>query len=209
MNFAAYDSTRRFWYYRFDNPQADPAEREYLNDDSYTSIAIGGATAGAVVSIITSPVLQIKTKQQTRNLSFRQAVSHTLRHPTVGFGTHLFVETSNRSIYFCTYECLKRYYTRDDGTTPLAGRMVAAGAAGIACWAVLYPADVLRSRLYAASAEDRHVSGREMFRMMHGETGWRAFYRGFAVTTLRAGPVAAAILPVYDLVLDQLNSLPY
>lgn len=210
VNFAVYDSTRRFWYYNFDDPDADPALRGYMNHDSYTSIAVAGATAGAVVSLITSPVLQIKTKQQTQNMKFRQALTHTLRHPTVGFGTHFFVETANRAVYFCTYEYLKRYYTnKDDGTVPLTGRMISAAAAGIACWAVLYPADVLRSRLYASSAKDHQIPARDMIRIMNAEQGWRSFYRGYAVTTLRAGPVAAAILPVYDLVLDQLNSLPY
>lgn len=207
VNFAVYDSTRRFWYYRFDDPDADPSRREYLHRDSFTSIAVAGATAGAVLSLITSPVLQIKIKQQARDMKFTQALSHTIRHPTVGFGTHFLVETLNRSVYFCTYECLKRYYTQDDGTTPLIGRMVSAAAAGISCWAVLYPADALRSRLYAASAVDLNMSGFDMIKIMQAENGWRSFYRGFAITTIRAGPVAAAILPVYDLVLDQLNNL--
>ena len=207
INFAVYDSTRRFWYYHFDNPDADPLDGSYLNNDSYTSIAVAGATAGAALSLITSPVLQIKTKQQTkRDMDFRRALSHTMRHPTIGFGTHFLVETTNRSIYFCTYELCKRYFmNQEDKTTPLTGRMTSAAAAGISCWAVLYPLDALRSRLYASSGAGLNLSAREMIRIMYTENGWRSFYRGFAITTLRAGPVAAAILPVYDLVLDYLN----
>ncbi len=34
----------------------------------------------------------------------------------------------------------------------------------------------------------------------------RALYRGFSVTVLRAGPVAAMVLPVYDLALEYLSS---
>jgi hypothetical protein len=44
---------------------------------------------------------------------------------------------------------------------------------------------------------------------MYAEQGWRGFFRGFTVTILRAGPVAAFILPVYDVALDQLNKLSY
>lgn len=208
INFAVYDSTRRYWYYHFDSPNADPSDGSYLYRDSYTSVAVAGATAGAALSLITSPVLQIKTKQQTsRDMTFRKALSHTVRHPTIGFGTHFLVETTNRSIYFCTYELCKRYFmNQDDNTTSLTGRMISAGTAGISCWAVLYPLDALRSRLYASSGAGLDVSARDMVRIMHAENGWRSFYRGFAITTLRAGPVAAAILPVYDLVLDYLNS---
>ena len=211
INFAVYDSTRRYWYYHYDNPNADPSDGSYLNNDSYTSIAVAGATAGAVVSLVTSPMLQIKTKQQTQNdMTFRRALSHTLRHPTIGFGTHFLVETSNRSVYFCTYELCKAYFmNQNDKTNSLTGRMISAAAAGISCWAVLYPLDALRSRLYASSGAGLDLSARQMVRIMHTENGWRSFYRGFAITTLRAGPVAAAILPVYDLVLDQLNRLDY
>jgi hypothetical protein len=38
---------------------------------------------------------------------------------------------------------------------------------------------------------------------MHSE---RAFYRGFSISILRAGPVAASVLPVYDLTLEWLSS---
>jgi hypothetical protein len=50
---------------------------------------------------------------------------------------------------------------------------------------------------------NHRLSTTEMIRVMHGE---KAFYRGFWLTVLRAGPVAAAVLPVYDLVLEKLSS---
>lgn len=215
INFTVYDATRRYWYYNVDKPNADPLDGMYRDHDSYTSVAVAGATAGAILSMITSPVLQIKTKQQTNaNMSFRTALKHTLRHPTVGFGTHFAVETANRAVYFCTYEYCKRHVFANqekDGSSSnnmsLTGRMLSAGAAGISCWVVCYPLDALRSRLYATSGAGLNVSARRMTTIMLQENGWRSFYRGFAITTLRAGPVAAAILPVYDWVLDQLNQM--
>lgn len=209
INFAAYDSMRRFWYYTFEDPHGDPVNKRYLNSDSFTSISVSGIAAGAVVSVITQPVMMIKTKQQTQNVAFKQAIRHSLRHPLVGFGTHFFVETANRSIYFVTYEALKRKYTNQDGNTSITTRMMSAMAAGIACWIFIYPTDVIRSRLYSLSAADRHMRASEVVRLMHAEQGWKSFFRGFTVTTLRAGPVAAVILPVYDIVLDQLNKLPF
>ena len=77
--------------------------------------------------------------------------------------------------------------------------------AGIACWVFIYPTDVIRSRLYSASAADTHMNLWQVLRVMHAEQGWRSFFKGFNVTMLRAGPVAAVILPVYDMVLHQLT----
>ncbi len=238
INFAVYDTTRRFWYFHMDNPDADPygpEQQAYLHQDSYTSVGVGGFTAGAVLSGLTSPILMIKTLQQTQpNIGFKDALKMIRCHPVAGFGVHFVVETLNRSVYFCTYEYLKRYIhyfekqQQDESPAPylsqqhvdvdgdvdgheisrisLSGRMISAAAAGINCWAWLYPIDALRSRIYANMAtHDVPMSGLAMAKIMYAQGGWQSFYRGFAVTTLRAGPVAAAILPVYDYVLDKLN----
>ena len=207
INFAAYDSMRRFWYYNYEDPNWNEADKAYLSQDSFASVAVSGIAAGAVVSAITQPVMMVKTKQQTQNMKFAQAIRHSMRHPFVGFGTHFFVETANRSIYFVTYEALKRKYTGADGTTSMATRMLSASVAGIACWVFIYPTDVIRSRLYSASADNNHMNFSQCIRKMYTEQGWKSFFKGFTVTTLRAGPVAAFILPVYDVVLDQLNKL--
>ncbi|CAJ1949041.1 unnamed protein product [Cylindrotheca closterium] len=218
INFAVYDTTRRFVYFHIDNPQADPhgpEARDYLNQDSYTSVGVAGFAAGSVLSLITSPILMVKTMQQTRGMKFQEALRMTRANPATGFGVHFAVETLNRSVYFCTYEYLKRYFEQqqlqdnDDAkpTASLGGRMISAAAAGINCWAWLYPADALRSRMYAQMAAGAPISTLETAKIMYAENGVRSFYRGFTVTTLRAGPVAAAILPVYDYVLDTLNTV--
>ena len=228
INFTVYDSTRRFWYYHYDNPSADPQGAEkhaYLRNDSYTSIAVAGFAAGAVLSLITSPMYMVKTMQQTTHpsLKFQDALRMVRAHPGTGFGVHFAVETLNRSVYFCTYEYFKRYFEQEQGEQQgysdsdsdqeepkisLTGRMIGAAAAGINCWAWIYPIDALRSRIYANMTSDASIrSAGQMTRIMYAEGGWRSFYRGFFITTMRAGPVAAAILPVYDYVLETLNRM--
>ena len=92
--------------------------------------------------------------------------------------------------------------------------MVAAALSRIACWAVIFPLDALRNRVYGAAAASNHHVARspsaqsllvDTVRQMRQE---RSFYRGFWVTVLRAGPVAAAVLPVYDLTLEYLSTNP-
>jgi hypothetical protein len=88
--------------------------------------------------------------------------------------------------------------------------MVCAATSGILCWAIIFPLDSLRSRTYAVVAKTASTGPQpprgillDTFRTMRYE---RSFYRGFWVTAFRAGPVAAAVLPVYDLTLECLSS---
>mmetsp|Transcript_19346 Transcript_19346/g.31687 ORF Transcript_19346/g.31687 Transcript_19346/m.31687 type:complete len:125 (+) Transcript_19346:1-375(+) len=89
-------------------------------------------------------------------------------------------------------------------------RMVCAASAGMACWAFIFPADVIRSKLYAKSLKTQSSlttsDGIELARQMVKEQGFRSLYRGMAITVARAGPVAAAVLPVYDSILEWVSS---
>ena len=89
-------------------------------------------------------------------------------------------------------------------------RMICAASSGMICWAFIFPADVIRSKLYAKSLNTQiqptTMDGIYLARQMVREQGIKSLYRGMGVTVLRAGPVAAAVLPVYDSVLEWLSS---
>eukprot|EP00536_Pseudo-nitzschia_multiseries_P003741 jgi/Psemu1/302142/fgenesh1_kg.59_\ len=93
----------------------------------------------------------------------------------------------------------------------LRERMACAAVSGITCWGAFFPLDVLRNRMYhlasrqpkAMVTNPRPLSVLGTIRTIRKE---RAFYRGYSVTLLRAGPVAAAVLPVYDLTVEWLAS---
>lgn len=145
------------------------------------------------------------------------------------FLPHAFSETLGRAIYVTSYEGLKRSlmaskHSPSDGNNnislSLQERMACAAASGILCWSTFFPLDALRSRMYheasrqsklkanAAMMKDSNTKTKtnsilETVRAMRKE---RAFYRGFSISILRAGPVAAAVLPVYDLTLEWLSS---
>jgi hypothetical protein len=68
--------------------------------------------------------------------------------------------------------------------------------------------DALRARLYSQTIMHGGASSQgalELFRAIYTQQGIMPFYRGFGVTLLRAGPVSAAILPIYDMTLDWIN----
>lgn len=224
INFSTYDAMRRYLHHR-EFPNAPHGD--YLHHDSLVNVGIAGFVAGTGLACITSPLIMVKTQQQITGNGFRQAFRETLYRPNgklnlggcfVGIYPHLLSETVGRALYYCVYEACKRQtsaYKAEQGLSPvvsLTERMGAAALAGICCWTAIFPLDALRNRLYSqagrmatasTSTAAPLLSTWEMAQCMYRE---RALYRGFSLTVLRAGPVAAAVLPVYDLVLEYLSS---
>jgi len=91
--------------------------------------------------------------------------------------------------------------------------MVCAGTAGVATWSMIFPFDALKSRMYASSIVSSSTtsvstgSWQLAVSILREEQSLRPLYRGFGVTILRAGPVSAAVLPLYDTVLERLSSI--
>ena len=88
--------------------------------------------------------------------------------------------------------------------------MICAGTSGMLCWTVIFPCDVIRSKIYARSAllpcKADPPNAWTMTKDIWRNGGWKPFFRGFSITVARAGPVAAVVLPVYDLAFDWLQS---
>jgi len=213
INFAVYDSIRRQLHSRRhpDNNDNDG----YLHDFAIGDLMIASSIAGGIVATITSPLMAIKTNQQIRPRGFRQTMKELCAAPRggaffSGFGPHLFCDSIGRMCYLSSYELMKRYLMQckrdniDDGINDtrdlsLSERMLCAGASGMMCWLIIYPADVLRSRMYANALVACRPNLLMMIESVYAEEkSLRPFYRGLGVTVLRAAPVAAVVLPVYD-----------
>lgn len=160
-------------------------------------------------------------------------VLNGIRNFYTGFGFHFFCDSIGRGVYMYSYELLKRQlaqaklYNNNSATTnkqqeqqqsnrvstanlSIPERMICAASSGMICWAFIFPADVIRSKLYAKSlntqVQPTTMDGIHLARQMVKEQGIKSLYRGMGITVLRAGPVAAAVLPVYDSVLEWLSS---
>ena len=241
LNFAIYDSMRRVLYQhqvQSESFRDDRLPDDYLHYDNLSSTFIASTVAGAATSILTSPMIVVKTKQQIKVWGFRKAINETYRsglngQPNIfhgirnfytGFGVHFFCDSLGRGVYMLSYELLKRQlalakcskeqlsFSDRVSTSNLSipDRMICAAASGMLCWAFIFPADVIRSKLYAKSLNTQShlttLDGIQLARNLVKDQGIRSLYRGIGVTVLRAGPVAAAVLPVYDYVLERLSS---
>lgn len=235
INFAVYDSVRRVLYERQLQRENDNGVMlgnclpdDYLHYDNLENVAIASFISGGATSFLTSPVTIIKTKQQIMQWSFRKAIQDTwsrgssigkLQNFYTGFGIHFCCDAFGRSLYMFTYEFLKRSMSErenDDGSNTaspanlsIPQRMICAASAGMVCWAFIYPADVIRSRLYKQSLNAQSLpttmDGIRLAQQMVRDSGFQSLYRGMPISVARAGPVAAAILPVYDYMLDMIS----
>jgi len=249
LNFAIYDSVRRVLYQQQiqseDDVTINRRPDDYLHYDNLFNTFIASFIAGASTSVLTSPMIIVKTKSQIKTWGFRRSIKETylsglskqpnilngIRNFYTGFGFHFFCDSIGRGVYMYSYELLKRQlaqaklYNNNSATNneqqqipnrvstanlSIPERMICAASSGMICWAFIFPADVIRSKLYAKSlntqVQPTTMDGIQLARQMVKEQGVKSLYRGMGVTVLRAGPVAAAVLPVYDSVLEWLSS---
>jgi len=231
INFCIYDSLRRILHQYDDSEHTNNAYLPSLHKDSLYNIALASTFSGAATTILTSPLIIIKTKQQLTGWNFQRALRETARSSSsfnnggsinlknfyVGFGPHLFACSVGRGVYMCAYEMIKqqiaeRKVQQATGVT-MQERMICAALAGMTCWSVIFPMDALQNQMYkqaltsssSSTNGNKTMSTYEMATMMYRQNGIGAFYRGFGVTILRAGPVAAAVLPVFDMSLEWLS----
>jgi len=82
-----------------------------------------------------------------------------------------------------------------DAPVPTHVTMLAGGCSGAAAWAVVFPADVLKSRAQVAGASSgAPASMLVALRAVLAEGGVRALYRGCSAALLRSFPANAALL---------------
>eukprot|EP01061_Rhynchopus_euleeides_P025923 TRINITY_DN421_c0_g1_i1.p1 TRINITY_DN421_c0_g1~~TRINITY_DN421_c0_g1_i1.p1 ORF type:complete len:323 (+),score=80.46 TRINITY_DN421_c0_g1_i1:269-1237(+) len=181
---------------------------------SLQSVTLAGMAGGLAISPFTCPQQRLKIHQQLGGGTLWERATDLYRHKGVagfyrGYPLHSVMEAC-RGVYMATYVGVKRALQgdADEASVLLWHRMLAGACAGTVGWALVYPADVVKSVMQAeAASADQSPNVTRCVRMLLAEGGVARFYRGFAYTLVRAGPVAASLLPTYDLTLRALS--PY
>lgn len=164
--------------------------RALPNPDSLTTHAIAGASAGLLQSFACSPVELVKTRQQLARpgdgmpSGAWSGVRHILRMGGVralyrGLGITIARDSPAFAIYFTSYEAMTR------GHQSMTKVFMAGGTAGCLSWMMLYPIDVVKSRLQG-DARGRYSGAWDCFRQSIKSEGWRCMGRGLGAVTLRA-----------------------
>lgn len=118
---------------------------------------------------------------------------------------------------FGTYEILKGTFGQTEGAETSAVQTVAfGGLAGVACWSVSYPQDVIKSHLQVrpeGTFKPRAIGGvpwlrdggmLEAGRSVVKAHGWAGLWRGYSACALRAFPANGAGFLAYEATMSML-----
>mmetsp|Transcript_5548 Transcript_5548/g.13891 ORF Transcript_5548/g.13891 Transcript_5548/m.13891 type:complete len:373 (-) Transcript_5548:34-1152(-) len=206
----------------------NPAELEKTKQQqNHLKIFTCGAVAGTVQAFVICPMEHIKCRLQVNTQQLYKGPldacasivnNHGLFHGLYrGMGVTLWRETPAFGMYFATYDAVKErvenLLEEKDEKHPIpshahawAASALAGGISGAWTWAIIYPFDVIKSKIQTSPLESRLRKG--MWTVGHDlirEHGWKHMFRGLGVTLVRAFPVNAIIFPVYEFVLVQLG----
>jgi solute carrier family 25 carnitine/acylcarnitine transporter 20/29 len=114
-----------------------------------------------------------------------------------GTGATLLRDVPGAVPYFGTYELTKREIMKIQGIDPTNGQLsltavlFGGGFAGMACWGVGIPVDVLKSRLQTAP-EGKYNGIHDVYKTLIKEEGYAGLFKGMRPALIRAFPANAA-----------------
>ncbi|OIT20472.1 PREDICTED: mitochondrial arginine transporter BAC2-like [Nicotiana attenuata] len=190
------------------------------NPPSYKGVALGGTVAGAIQSLIISPVelvkiqlqLQSKTNQYNNQAaSLKGPIDVTrriFRHEGWrgiyrGLTITVVRDAHSHGLYFWVYEYTKEQLhpgCRKNGQESFQTMLIAGGLAGAVSWISCYPLDVVKTRLQAQSHSKsaKYHGIVDCFRRSVRLEGHAVLWRGVGTTVGRAFLVNGAIFTVYE-----------
>jgi solute carrier family 25 carnitine/acylcarnitine transporter 20/29 len=193
--FGSYGKSTRIWDEYFGSKN---------NSASIKALACGTFT-GIVSSFLLCPTEHIKVQLQTqqhngvgRRVVYRDTLDATRKivanHGITGLYRGLTATCCRQGpafgIYFLSYDTIKEWGQQVFGNE-WSACVFAGGTAGALAWGVVYPVDLLKSRIQALPLDA-------------SRTEWRALYRGVGITLMRAFPVNGIIFCVYEYSLTKL-----
>ncbi|KAH9898289.1 mitochondrial carrier [Cubamyces lactineus] len=176
---------------------------------------IAGLFAGWTSALLATPMEQLKVKLQLqlqRSTADRvykgpiDCIRQVVRaHGVLGLWTGFTGSLAFRSNFlwmFGSFEALMRGFSKLDGTpyaisTPMAN-FLSGGLASFVYWIMAIPADNIKNRMMATPHNLPKPSFTQTARQIFAEGGFRGYYRGLGPTLLRAFPVNASALWVYE-----------
>jgi solute carrier family 25 carnitine/acylcarnitine transporter 20/29 len=180
-------------------------------------IYISGSAAGVGTVALSAPSELLKVRMQiegqvdpTRRLTLRCATRDLYRARGLagfglGLGTTAVRDVPSFGMYFVVYELAVRPFAfpaghHDMSYDEMGVRGVAGGLAGVVAWGLVYPVDVVKSRLQAQplAPGTAPLGLSAVTRALIAEQGAAGLFRGLSATLLRAFPLNAVTFLGYE-----------
>lgn len=184
---------------------------------------LAGSAAGFVQSFVTSPMEFAKTRMQLQgqsnpkvSLPFWQKNRIAYKNPLDclvktfrseglfgiyrGLGCTILRDAPAFGVYFAGYEFLTEKVTDSKGNVNTLSLLSVGGLAGVMSWVVIYPLDVMKSRLQADGMNGTVKKYKGLWDCMkksYKTEGLKVFAKGLNSTLIRAFPTNAATFAVF------------
>lgn len=198
---------------------------------SQSQFFLAGGMTGGVVSFAEGPIDFYKSQMQVQAIKAAEAggsvaqpnmaetvkrsfAYNGVRGPFQGLSATLLRNIPANAVYFGSFECFKglacdRYNCKSsDLSVPALFGM--GGLAGSLYWALLFPADVIKSKMQSdsiAKGERTYKTIAGSVRSLYKEGGMGVFYRGFVPCMLRSTPANGIMLMTVDKVRNYIDGL--
>ncbi|XP_008805618.1 calcium-dependent mitochondrial ATP-magnesium/phosphate carrier protein 3-like [Phoenix dactylifera] len=184
---------------------------KHVNASKYL---IAGGVAGAASRTATAPLdrLKVVLQVQTTRAHVIPAIKDIWREGHfLGFfrgnGLNVMKVAPESAIRFYTYEMLKDFIVKANGEDKsqigASGRLVSGGLAGAVAQTVIYPMDLVKTRLQTYACEGGKVPNLgTLSKDIWLHEGPRAFYRGLVPSLLGIIPYAGIDLAAYETLKD-------
>jgi len=182
-------------------------------DQSLTGEFVAGTITGAIQTVLSSPVEMTKIRLQMQNIGMKSTKEmrkykgpidvlvkmyseEGIRGPGRGYLVTLIRDGPGYGFYFASYAWMcQTLAPKDTSLTDLSipRLLLAGGLCGSASWIVIYPIDVIKTRIQAEGFQPvgRYRNYAHCVRECLEEDGLRTFTRGLKTTVIRSIPVNA------------------
>ncbi|KAF9505802.1 hypothetical protein BS47DRAFT_1431677 [Hydnum rufescens UP504] len=176
---------------------------------------VAGLMAGCTSAIVAHPIellkvkLQLQTQRSVADRQFKGPIDAARQvikaHGIQGMWRGLPSSVALRSSFFWFFlsvEGLMRAFSRLDGTPTEMSTgfktFCSGGLSSFTFWFFGIPADNVKNRIMGRPLDAPRISALRVAEDIYRNLGWRGFYRGLAPCFLRAFPVNASALFVYE-----------
>ncbi|CDH52169.1 mitochondrial carrier [Lichtheimia corymbifera JMRC:FSU:9682] len=186
-----------------------------------SKIALAGAAAGIVQSVLASPVELLKIKLQAqygsgsgqkfhgpigcaRYLIQKDGIAHGLFR---GLYATILREIPAYAGFYSGFEITKRYLTHGQEEPANIMQLMASGSvAGMAYWLSSYPLDIVKSVVQNQEKPPRGLYVTQVMKEIVAKDGVAGLYRGVAPAVVRSIPAAGATFTTFELCMRMFES---
>ena len=124
-----------------------------------------------------------------------------------GMGVMTFRDGPSYGVYTVVYELMLEKMIKYEMTDKhgVVANLVSGGMAGVVCWGLIIPFDVVKSLMQADPSGNKYSSVWDCVRQTYQTCGVRGFFTGITVCCVRAFPVNAVTFLFYNKCLNFLN----